>query len=365
MEGTVTSYNSGTGVLVANITTVQGSGTQTSWEVNLAGASGGDGTSGSAGSAGSSGTTGTSGSSGSTGSAGSAGSTGSAGSAGTSGTDGLDGTSGTSGTSASGGTSFDYRSLATTSYIVTSPSNYALAHPDGTSLGSSNPTIRIKAEQTVCFNLEGVSSSHPFAIRSASGDANDYSTGLVHFDGTSTFVTGASAQDKTSGYLFWTPPQALGGTTYKYQCANHSSMIGDIEISSIQGGATGLQNRVSTSATTSSIADDASDDISVTGYNSYALLSVQTDRAAWVTVYSSSSARSSDSSRTINTDPDPGSGVIAEVVTDAAATQIITPAAVGFNESTSDSGTIYMKVVNLSGSTSTVQVTLTVLKLEN
>ena len=50
MEGTVTSYNSGTGVLVANITTVQGSGTQTSWEVNLAGASGGDGTSGSAGS---------------------------------------------------------------------------------------------------------------------------------------------------------------------------------------------------------------------------------------------------------------------------------------------------------------------------
>ena len=56
-------------------------------------------------------------------------------------------------------------------------------------------------------------------------------------------------------------------------------MIGDIEISSIQGGATGLQNRVSTSATTSSIANDASDDISVTGYNSYALLSVQTDRA--------------------------------------------------------------------------------------
>ena len=105
--------------------------------------------------------------------------------------------------------------------------------------------------------------------------------------------------------------------------------------------------------------------MAVTGYNSYALLKVETDRAAWVTIYSSSSTRSSDSSRTIDTDPDPGSGVIAEVVTSAATTQIITPAAVGFNESTSDSGTIYMKVVNLSGSTSTVQVTLTVLKLEN
>ena len=191
----------------------------------------------------------------------------------------------------------------------------------------------------------------------------------MHFDGTSTFVTGASAQDKTSGYLFWTPPQALGGTTYKYQCANHSSMIGDIEISSIQGGSTGLQNRVSTSATTSSIANDASDDISVTGYNSYALLKVQTDKDAWVTIYSSSSARTADASRTIDTDPDPGSGVIAEVVTDSfggtGGTQIITPAAVGFNESTSDSGTIYMKVVNQSGTTTAVQVTLTVLKLEN
>ena len=254
--------------------------------------------------------------------------------------------------------------MSTTSYTVTSPSNFALAHPDGTSLGSSNPTIRIKAEQTVCFYLNNIS-GHPFTIRSASGSSNNYDTGLVHFDGTSTYVTGSSAQGKTTGYLFWTPPQALGGTTYKYQCANHSSMIGDIEISSIQGGSTGLQNRVSTSATTSSIADDASDDISVTGYNSYALLSVQTDRAAWVTVYSSSSARTSDASRTIDTDPDPGSGVIAEVVTTGAATQIITPAAVGFNESTSDSGTIYMKVVNQSGSTSTVQVTLTVLKLEN
>ena len=239
-----------------------------------------------------------------------------------------------------------------------------MSHPDGTALSGTNPSIRIKAEQTVCFYLESIS-GHPFAIRSASGNSNDYNTGLVHFDGNSTYVTGASAQDKESGYLFWTPPQATAGSTYKYQCAYHSSMIGDIEISSIQGGATGLQNRVESSVTTSSIANNASDDVSVTQWNSYALLKVQTDRAAWVTIYSSSSARSSDSSRTIDTDPDPGSGVIAEVVTTGAATQILTPAVVGFNESTSDSGTIYMKVVNQSGSTSTVQVTLTVLKLEN
>ena len=46
----VTSYNSGTGVIVfAFPTEVVGSGTASSWDVNLAGASGGDGSSGSSG----------------------------------------------------------------------------------------------------------------------------------------------------------------------------------------------------------------------------------------------------------------------------------------------------------------------------
>ena len=275
------------------------------------------------------------------------------------------GTSGSSGTgSGGGGSGFDYRNLATTAYrVTTSGSAYVLSLPDGTALSGTNPSIRIKSEQTICFYLESIG-GHPFAIRSASGSSNDYNTGLIHFDGTSTYVTGSSAQDKTSGYLFWTPPQALEGTTYKYQCASHSSMIGNIEISSIEGGSSSLQSRATASATTSSIANDVADDISVTGYNSYALLKVETDRAAWVTIYTSSSARSSDSSRDINTDPEPGSGVISEVITTGASTQILSPAVIGFNESTSDSGTIYMKVVNKSGSTSTVQVTLTLVKIE-
>ena len=129
-------------------------------------------------------------------------------------------------------------------------------------------------------------------------------------------------------------------------------------------GSSSLESRATASATTSSIANDVADDISVTGYNSYALLKVETDRAAWVTIYTSSSARSSDSSRDINTDPEPGSGVISEVITTGASTQILSPAVIGFNESTSDNGTIYMKVVNKSGSTSTVQVTLTLVKIE-
>ena len=58
----------------------------------------------------------------------------------------------------------------------------------------------------------------------------------------------------------------------------------------------------------------------------------------------------------------PGSGVLAEVITGGAATQLITPATICFNSS--GSNTTYLKYVNLSGSTANLQVTLTVLQLE-
>ena len=58
MTGTVTSYNSSTGALVVNVTAVVGSGTYSSWNVNLSGAAGPAGATGSAGVAGATGPTG-------------------------------------------------------------------------------------------------------------------------------------------------------------------------------------------------------------------------------------------------------------------------------------------------------------------
>jgi hypothetical protein len=105
----VTSYNSGTGVLVVGApTSTVGSGTYTSWNVNLAGATGGNGSSGTSGTTGTSGTNGTSGTTGTSGTSGtsaSSGTSGTAGTSGSSGTSGTTGTSGSSGTSASSGTS--------------------------------------------------------------------------------------------------------------------------------------------------------------------------------------------------------------------------------------------------------------------
>jgi len=99
----VESYDPVTGIMVIGPPfTVTGSGTYTSWFINLDGAAGGNGTSGTSGTSGSSGS---SGSSGTTGTSGSSGSSGTSGIKGTSGTSGTNGSSGTAGTSGSSGTS--------------------------------------------------------------------------------------------------------------------------------------------------------------------------------------------------------------------------------------------------------------------
>jgi hypothetical protein len=118
----VVSYNSGTGALVIGPpVTVTGSGTYSSWTVNLEGAAGGDGSSGTSGANGSSGTSGAQGSQGVQGIQGVSGSNGTSGSTGSNGTSGSNGSSGTNGTSATLPVSVNYGLYAQTanSTIVT------------------------------------------------------------------------------------------------------------------------------------------------------------------------------------------------------------------------------------------------------
>jgi len=126
-----------------------------------------------------------------------------------------------------------------------------------------------------------------------------------------------------------------------------------------------VSTRQSFNVTTGSLTNNSSAYPDITGaYKSYLLFKIQTDRAAWVRVYSSKAARSADTTRSIDTDPLPGSGVIAEVITTGASTQVLTPATIGFNDEAIPVGEIYLAVTNRSGSTSTVSVTVTALKLE-
>ena len=129
-------------------------------------------------------------------------------------------------------------------------------------------------------------------------------------------------------------------------------------------GSNQLGVRTDVSQTTGSIADDAAANIQFAGFKSYTLYKVQTSAAAWVTLYTSPATRTADASRNINTDPANGSGVIAEVITTGAQTQLITPATIGFNDDNPVTTTIYAKAVNKSGSTQNITVTLTILQLE-
>lgn len=127
------------------------------------------------------------------------------------------------------------------------------------------------------------------------------------------------------------------------------------------GGAT----RTTQSATTASIADASADNITIqnVGYSGQ-FITISTDRAAWVTVYSDTTSRTNDAGRSENTDPTPGSGVLAEVITTGAETVRITPAAGYFNDENPIATELYLKVVNKSGATSTVQVDLKVTVVE-
>lgn len=94
----------------------------------------------------------------------------------------------------------------------------------------------------------------------------------------------------------------------------------------------------------------------------YALLKIETSHAAWVTLYTDTTSRTDDANRSPQTNPVPGSGVLAEVITTSATTQLISPGTICYNSV--GANTTYAKVVNNSGSTVSLQVTLTYIPLE-
>ena len=130
------------------------------------------------------------------------------------------------------------------------------------------------------------------------------------------------------------------------------------------GGGSGLQSRTSANAATASIANGASANIQITAAKTYALQKIQTSAAAWVTLYVSDAARTADASRNETTDPLPGAGVIAEVITSDGAIQNITPGTLGWNDESTPTTDAYLKVVNKSGSTQAITVTLHFVALE-
>lgn len=130
------------------------------------------------------------------------------------------------------------------------------------------------------------------------------------------------------------------------------------------GGGSGLASRQQLSAATGSIANGSSANIQISGYKGYIIYKIQTSAAAWVRLYTSAAARTADESRTQGEDPLPSSGVIAEVVTTGAETVLIAPGVIGFNDDSPVTGSIPVRVTNLSGSSAAITVTATVVEME-
>ena len=118
-----------------------------------------------------------------------------------------------------------------------------------------------------------------------------------------------------------------------------------------------------TAQVTVNIANEAVSNTSFTTPKGYALIKVSTTHAAWVTLYTDTGSRTADASRQINVDPLPGSGVLSEVITTGNQVQLITPGTICFNSA--GTGITYAKIVNKSGSTANITVTLTYIVLES
>ena len=134
--------------------------------------------------------------------------------------------------------------------------------------------------------------------------------------------------------------------------------------------ASGTSSRTTTNASTGSIAQTASANITIpTPGKTFSLLKVAISAPAYVILYTDSTSRSNDASRSEGTDPTPGSGVLTEVstTTSGASTFLMTPAVLGWNNDSTPANQIYAKVVNkraTSGSNA-ITVTLTSVALES
>ncbi len=138
-----------------------------------------------------------------------------------------------------------------------------------------------------------------------------------------------------------------------------------VQTTAYTGGGSGGFFRNSVGQTTASIANGATDNITIVGYKSYVLMSITVDNAAWVRIYTDATSRTADSGRLEGTDPLPGSGVIAEVITTGLETILISPGALGFNNEFPVTTNIPVAVTNKSGVTQTITVTLQLLQLES
>ena len=192
------------------------------------------------------------------------------------------------------------------------------------------------------------------AIGSVAGYANQAARSIV------ISASGVAVNNTREDSLVITPIRNAGGT----HALEYDPTTGEVTYDTLGGGGSGLQSRSTATGTTSSLADASQADLDITGFKSYTLMAITTDKAARVRLYVNTATRTADAARAEGVDPTSDAGVIAEVITTGAETVIISPGAYGFNLESSPTTNIPCRVTNKSGSTGTVQVDVNILQLE-
>lgn len=91
---------------------------------------------------------------------------------------------------------------------------------------ANNPNIYVISGTTIGFDLNAIPSL-PFELQDATGTA--ITANITHVATNGTISTGANAQGRSSGTLYWTIPENLSGT-YRYECQLYPAMFGTITI---------------------------------------------------------------------------------------------------------------------------------------
>lgn len=205
-------------------------------------------------------------------------------------------------------------------------------------------------------------------VLASNGSSVYWSTGAAGYDG-STGYTGSIGYTGSQGRITTqaaTPPTPLyegqiwfdseNIKTYVYY-DNFWVEIGSSEVAT-------LYSRATFSTSTGSLAPNGSINIDLPAYKSYALLSVSMSASCWLRLYTDSASRTADESRSIGTDPIAGSGVVAEVITSGSETVKMSPFVFGGNLSAVPTLDVYLRATNLGPSTTSINITITLIRLE-
>lgn len=255
-------------------------------------------------------------------------------------------------------------SAAVTGSVSTNslPTKIVFATNNGTSLAAKAEISETGVLKTNSIaNFSGSELLLTATTIKAAGNVQINAQGDLRFaDSDSSNYVGFQAPTTISSNVVWTLPSVDGGAGEVLTTDGAGTLSW-----ATGGGGSGLTSRSTLPAvTTGSLADGASEDIAFSGYKGYVLYKIQTSEAAWVRLYTSVAARTADASRLEGTDPLPGSGVVAEIITTGAETILISPGAIGFSSEASPSSSIPCTVTNKAGVSTTITVTVTALQLE-